>query len=80
VDLRSRDPTCLPHCQSRPPPWLSSCKDSSPAGVAGAVLNEPWATLGAEDFIRRMEQKTPNLRQDLFAGGLKEISLVPPAG
>ena len=48
--------------------------------VAGSVLNEPWATLLAEDFQARMAENTANPDQVHSGRGSYMNALVPPAG
>jgi hypothetical protein len=53
--------------------------DDIPA-VTSATLREPWTTLYAEDFQRRMIHNTTNPNHDLLGRGSKMRPLVPPAG
>ncbi|MGI8767290.1 MAG: recombinase family protein, partial [Gemmatimonadaceae bacterium] len=48
--------------------------------VAGAILNEPWATLLAEDFQRQMARNAANPGRDLLGQGSNMSALVPSAG
>ena len=48
--------------------------------VASAILNEPWATLLAEDFAKRMAENTANPDQLSVGRGSNKFNLVPPAG
>ena len=58
---------------------LVDFQDDTPT-VTRAVLREPWATLHAEDFRRRMIHNTTNPAQDFLGRGSKMRPLVPPAG
>lgn len=58
---------------------LVGLQDDAPA-VTSAIFLEPWATLYAEDFQRRMIHNTTNPGHDLLGRGSKMRPLVPPAG
>ena len=48
--------------------------------VAAGMLDEPWSTLMAEDFIDQLRQNAANPSPVFSGEGLKEDLLVPPAG
>lgn len=50
------------------------------AQVAGAVLQEPWATIVSEDFQAAMAHSAKNPGQDHFVGGSKMSALARLAG
>ncbi len=50
------------------------------AEVAGAIMQEPWATLVSEDFHTAMARSTTNPGHDHWARSSKMSSLVPPTG
>jgi site-specific DNA recombinase len=58
---------------------LLTSEDETPY-VAGATLQEPWATLVSEDFIHQMRPDTKNPVQENLGPGSQTLSLVAPTG
>jgi site-specific DNA recombinase len=59
---------------------LLTWSDDGDVEVAGSILNEPWATLLAEDFQKCMAENTTNPGRVRCGRGSYMKTLVPPAG